>query len=112
MDGGLREVLRCLKQANDVFFGGNKPIFAGGGVRRNSNDYSNKTQMAMSKMPPSQPAGTPGPGVRSHYSDRSPVSQGGSVAAAMMRIAKLPRKVEQAPLYEIESAWNEEKRVP
>ena len=33
-------------------------------------------------------------------------------AAAMMRIAKLPRKVEQAPLYEIESAWNEEKRVP
>ena len=97
------------------FFGGNKPILAGGGVRRN-NDYSNKTQMAMSKMPPtlpaSQPAGTPGPGVRSHYSDRSPVSQGGSVAAAMMRIAKLPRKVEQAPLYEIESAWNEEKRVP
>ena len=77
-----------------------------------NNDYSNKTQMAMSKMPPSQPAGTPGPGVRSHYSDRSPVSQGGSVAAAMMRIAKLPRKVEQAPLYEIESAWNEEKRVP
>ena len=62
--------------------------------------------------PASQPAGTPGPGVRSHYSDRSPVSQGGSVAAAMMRIAKLPRKVEQAPLYEIESAWNEEKRVP
>ena len=57
------------------FFGGN--ILAGGGVRRN-NDYSNKTQMAMSKMPPSQPAGTPGPGVRSHYSDRSPVSQGGS----------------------------------
>ena len=97
------------------FFGGNKPILAGGGVRRNY-DYSNKMQMAMSKMPPthpaSQPAGTPGPGVRSHYSDRSPVSQGGSVAAAMMRIAKLPRKVEQAPLYEIESAWNEEKRVP
>ena len=62
--------------------------------------------------PASQPAGTPGPGVRSHYSDRSPVSQGGSVAAAMMRIAKLPREVEQAPLYEIESAWNEEKRVP
>ena len=29
-------------------------------------------------------------------------------AAVMMRIAKLPRKVEQAPLYEIESAWNEE----
>ena len=62
--------------------------------------------------PASQPAGTLGPGVRSHYSDRSPVSQGGSVAAAMMRIAKLPRKVEQAPFYEIESAWNEEKRVP
>ena len=80
-----------------------------------NNDYRNKTQMAMSKMPPtqSQPAGTPGPGVRSHYSDRSPVSQGGSfAAAAMMRIAKLPRKVEQAPLYEIGSTWNEEKRVP
>ena len=27
-----REILRCLKQANDIFVGGNKPILAGGGI--------------------------------------------------------------------------------
>ena len=34
------------------------------------------------------------------------------MAAARMRIAKLSRKVEQVPFYEIESAWNEEESVP
>ena len=80
-----------------------------------NNDYSNKTQMAMSnsKMPPTYPASQQGPPalVSAHITQIGRPCHKGA-AAVMMRIAKLPRKVEQAPLYEIESACNAEKKVP
>ena len=64
-----------------------------------NNDYSNKTQMAMSKMPPTHPASQQGPPalVSAHITQIGRPCHKGA-AAVMMRIAKLPRKVEQAPL--------------